>query len=75
MRKRVKWGLFALLGASVSWAGNAPVTLKNERFTLALGREEKGAVVSLKTAEGAELAAAAQQAPRLFSLSFSQQAQ
>ena len=75
MGKIVGWGMAALMCAGASWAERAPITVKGERVTLTLGREEKGAVVSLKTAEGVELAAAGQKSPRLFSLSFSQQAQ
>jgi len=74
MDKIVGWGMAALMCASVSWAESAPVTLTNARMSLALGREEKGAVVSLKTGEGVELAAVPK-APSLFALSFSQQAQ
>ncbi len=51
-----------------------PLEVRGERIALTLGRAEKGAVVSLKTRAGAELAMPAKGA-RLFSLTFSQAAQ
>jgi hypothetical protein len=56
-------------------ADDAPLELRGDRISVQLGRVEKGAIVSLKTHEGIELAAARQKAPRLFALTFSQQAQ
>ena len=67
-------GAAGLIGWGVALAETAPLELRGERIALTLGREEKGAVVSLKTREGAELAAVSKGA-RLFSLTFSQQAQ
>ena len=55
-------------------AADAPLELRSDRLALRLGREERGGVVSLKTAEGVELAAV-QKAPRLFTLTFSQKAE
>jgi hypothetical protein len=55
-------------------ADAAPLELRCERMAVKLGRVEKGAVVSLKTPEGVELAAVPK-GVRLFSLSLSQQAQ
>ncbi len=59
----------------VVWAEAEPLELRGERIALKLGRAEKGAVVSLKTREGVELAAVTQKPSNLFSLAFSQQAQ
>ena len=66
--------LAVFCGAAVL-AENGALELRGERIAVTLGREEKGAVVSLTTREGVELAAATQKAPRLFSLAFSRPAQ
>ena len=55
-------------------ADDAPLTLRGEAIALTLGRAEKGAVVSLKTRDGGELAAKPLEVPRLFTLMVSQQA-
>jgi len=52
----------------------ARVVLRNDRLTLALGRAEKGAVVSLVDNVSGQEFAAAQKTHRLFSLAFSKKA-
>jgi hypothetical protein len=64
-------GAFAVL-CCVALAEPEPLELRGDKLSVRLGREEKGAVVSLKTCEGVELAAAP--SGRLFSLTVSQQA-
>jgi hypothetical protein len=58
----------------VALADTAPLELRSEKLTVRLGREERGGILSLKTPEGVELAAV-QKAPRLFSLTFSANAE
>ena len=55
MGKIVVWGMAAVMCAGVSWADAAPVTVKGDKIALTFGSEEKGAVVSLKTAAGVEI--------------------
>ena len=62
----------AVLCVATGRSENAPLVLKGPGGTLAFGRAEKGAVVSVQTKGGAELAAKAKQAG-LFSLSVSRQ--
>ena len=54
----------------VALAEGEPLELSNDRIAMRVGREERGGIVSLKTREGGEFAAA-QKAPRLFTLTFS----
>ena len=64
------WGIFG----GVAQAETTELMLRSDTVSVQLGRAERGAIVSLKTREGAELAAV-QKAPRLFALTFSQKAE
>ncbi|MBM3890938.1 MAG: hypothetical protein FJ388_17645, partial [Verrucomicrobia bacterium] len=66
--------LWFLIAAGTCGADNAPIELRNERLSLALGGAEKGAIVSLTdNASGAEFVAV-QKMSRLFTLAFSKKA-
>jgi hypothetical protein len=68
------WCLAALTVVHGSAAEAAPrLPLRNERLALALGRAERGAIVSFQSSDGEEFIAA-QKAPVLFTLTFSKQA-
>lgn len=72
MKKR----MFAVLAGIAAWGTAAcGVELRGGAVSLALGRAEKGSVVSLRTPEGIELAAGAAGAPRLFTLTVSRRAE
>ncbi len=60
----------ACLLLASAWAAEPPLELRNERLTLALSQQEKGAIVSLRASGGEELAAVPQ-SPILFALTFS----
>lgn len=71
-----RWALgLVLLTALQGWAVEvgSRVELRNERLTLALGRAERGGVISLQPNGGDELIAA-QKLPLLFTLTLSQKA-
>jgi len=67
------WKLAALFCCTATLAADAPLELRNERLTLALSQQEKGALVSLRTGSGEELAAKLP-SPALFALTFSKKA-
>ena len=70
----IGWTAAALVAAA-GWAEErAPLVVKSGCGKLELGYEEKGAVVSLKTAAGEELASESRTGARLFALTFSQAA-
>ena len=69
-----KIGVFCLTCCcGVALADVEPLELRSDKITVRLGREERGGIVSLKTAEGVELVAA-QKTPRLFTLNVSKKA-
>jgi hypothetical protein len=65
-------GVLLAAAENTIWANDAArVVLRNDRITLALGRAEKGAVVSLVDNASGQEFAAAQKTSRLFTLAFS----
>ena len=72
----MKKKMFAVWAGIAAWGTAAcGVELRGGAVSLALGRAEKGSVVSLRTPEGIELAAGAAGAPRLFTLTVSRRAE
>jgi len=75
------WALTAVLTWAAAWA-QAPrvedradrVVLRNERLTMALGKAEKGAIVSLVDAASGREMVATQAAPQLFTLTLTDDA-
>jgi hypothetical protein len=67
------WKLAALFFCTAALADEARLELRNERLAVALSQKENGAIVSLRTSGGEELAAVPQ-SPILFALTFSKKA-
>lgn len=70
-----RWsGAAVMLLCMMARADGPRFELRNERVALAMGEAERGAMVSLRSAEGAELLATPK-SPILFALTFSRQAE
>lgn len=72
---QLAFGIWFGLGGTAFAQSDGLIGLQGGQANLALSREKKGCVVSFRSQTGLELAAGEQKGLRLFTLSFSQQAQ